>query len=64
MINKLTFCKVVTQIRALAKFNNELVGVLNIEEDKLDDIINMLSQALEEDTCAAWDDELFEDLYN
>ena len=64
MINKLTFCKIVTQIRALAKFNDELVGVLNIEEDKLDDIINMLSQALEEDTCAAWDDELFEDLYN
>lgn len=64
MVNKLTFCKLVTQIRALAKFNDELVGVLNITEDKLDDIINMLSQALEEDTCAAWDDELFEDLYN
>ena len=64
MINKLTFCKLVTQIRALAKFNDELSGVLNIVEDKLDGIIDMLAQALEEDTCAAWDDKLFEDLYN
>lgn len=64
MLNKLTFCKLVTQIRALAKFNDELSGVLNIVEDKLDGIIDMLAQALEEDTCAAWDDKLFEDLYN
>lgn len=36
MVNKLTFCKIVTQIRALNKLNNNLVEVLGIAENKLD----------------------------
>ena len=50
--------------KLIASITKIMTCLLAIESNKLDDIINMLSQALEEDTCAAWDDELFEDLYN
>lgn len=64
MMTKLTFCKIVNQIRELAAFNNKVIEVFDMSESPIDNIICMLSQALEEDTCAAWEDEMFEDLYD
>lgn len=64
MMKKSTFCKLVKQIRNLAFINDNLVNALSISENKIDDVISMLSQALEEDTTAAWDDYLFDELYD
>ena len=64
MMKKSTFCKLVKQIRNLASINDDLINALGISENKLDDVVTMLSQALEEDTTAAWDDYLFDELYD
>lgn len=64
MMSERTFCKIVKQIRNLASIDNDLVNALGISENKIDGIITMLSQAIEEDTTAAWDDYLFDELYN
>lgn len=64
MMKKSTFCKLVKQIRKLVSINDNLVNALGISENKLDDVVTMLFQALEEDTTAAWDDYLFDELYN
>lgn len=64
MMSEITFCKIVKQIRNLASIDNDLVKALGISENKIDGIITMLSQAIEEDTTAAWDDYLFDELYN
>ena len=64
MMSKLTFCKIVRQLRKLNRFNCKLAETLGVSEIPGDDYVSMIAQALEEDTTAAWDDYLFEELWD
>mgnify|MGYP004660079049 CR=1 FL=1 len=65
MLNKSTSIKLITQIRALDKLEQNISKVLNCSISQvISDIIEGLSSALESGFDVNWNDELYDKLYD